>query len=193
MYKQNSKEKWIEAGYELFAREGLKEVRIERLARDLDLNKSSFYHFFGDIDHFFENIIEHHKDCAERYIMEIGNCRKFDPDYLQVMVKYRQNFRMHWQLLKNRNKPGFFLTYESINKKVDNKVEPLWVAFMDMQNMPALAMKYFQFVRGRFYASIDIEKMDYESLHSVSIEARDLIRAMKEVPDHNLSGILKHY
>jgi len=44
MYKQNSKEKWIEAGYELFAREGLKEVRIERLARDLDLNKSSFYH-----------------------------------------------------------------------------------------------------------------------------------------------------
>jgi hypothetical protein len=100
---------------------------------------------------------------------------------------------MHWQLLQNRKNPVFLYTYESINKKVDKKVEPLWVAFMDMQNIPSLAMKYYQFVRGRFYAKIDIEKMDYESLHSVSIEARDLIRDMKEVPDHNLNSILKQY
>jgi hypothetical protein len=40
---------------------------------------------------------------------------------------------------------------------------------------------------------MDIEKMDYESLHSISMEARELIRAMKEVPDHNHSAILKHY
>jgi len=189
MVKTNTKERWIEAGYDLFASEGLKEIRIERLARDLDLNKSSFYHYFGDIDHFFENIIQHHKECAERYIMEIGNCRKFDPDYLHVMLRYRQNMRLHLQLLSHRDKPGFLIAHREINRKVDQKLNPLWVAFMDMQNMPALAMKYFQFVRGRFYANFDIENMDYESLHSISIEARDLIRAMKEVPDHNLSGI----
>lgn len=183
MNKQNSRARWIEAGYDLFARQGLSEIKVERLAKDLEINKSSFYHFFGDLDHFFELLVQYHFECLEKYLADIDRCLKYDPDYLHVMIKYRQNIKMHWQLLRNRNIPGFLFIYESINDKVDQKLQPLWSAFIDMKNKPELAMKYYQFVRGRFYMIMDMDMMDYDQLHAVSTESREFIKAVMEKPD----------
>jgi AcrR family transcriptional regulator len=45
---------WIKAGYKLLGTEGMDGIKVERLARILDLNKSGFYHYFGTME-FYED------------------------------------------------------------------------------------------------------------------------------------------
>jgi AcrR family transcriptional regulator len=52
MKKTNFRDSWLSSGYELFAQEGPDGIQVERLARILNLNKSDFYHYFGEIENF---------------------------------------------------------------------------------------------------------------------------------------------
>ena len=52
MEKHKNSSVWTEEGYRLFAKEGLDGIQVERLARILSLNKSGFYHYFGDLEGF---------------------------------------------------------------------------------------------------------------------------------------------
>jgi AcrR family transcriptional regulator len=54
------REKWIHEGYSMLAKEGPNCIQIERLARNIGTNKSSFYHYFVDRDIFFDELIQHH-------------------------------------------------------------------------------------------------------------------------------------
>jgi len=49
-----SLEIWIKAGYETFALTGLSSLKIEPLAKKVGKNKSSFYHYFADIELFVD-------------------------------------------------------------------------------------------------------------------------------------------
>jgi AcrR family transcriptional regulator len=51
---------WIENGYALFAQDGLDGIQVERLAKMVSLNKSGFYHYFGDRESFLEELMKHH-------------------------------------------------------------------------------------------------------------------------------------
>ncbi|HMG91387.1 MAG TPA: helix-turn-helix domain-containing protein [Chryseolinea sp.] len=43
---------WLKAGYKLLGREGMEGVKIERIARVLNLNKSGFYYYFKTMEGF---------------------------------------------------------------------------------------------------------------------------------------------
>ena len=62
MEKAKNLSVWTEAGYKLFAEEGLEGIQVERLARILQLNKSGFYHYFGDLDGYCEELIKLQKE-----------------------------------------------------------------------------------------------------------------------------------
>ena len=65
MEKHKNSAAWTEVGYDLFAHEGLDGIQVERLARILQLNKSGFYHYFGDLEGFcMELFALHKKSCA---------------------------------------------------------------------------------------------------------------------------------
>ena len=64
--------RWIEAGYEIFAHEGPEGVQIEKLARKVGLNKSGFYHYFSDRDVFFTRLLEYHYQLNEQCFKELS-------------------------------------------------------------------------------------------------------------------------
>ena len=51
MNKEGSKI-WIVKGYELFAIYGFKGLKVETISREVGKKKSSFYHYFVDMDNF---------------------------------------------------------------------------------------------------------------------------------------------
>ncbi len=53
------KEKWLTAGLEAFARNGLDSLNIDDLAREIGTAKTSFYHFFGSKKEFFESLCDY--------------------------------------------------------------------------------------------------------------------------------------
>jgi len=53
----NKEINWIENGYKAFAYEGPTSFKVERLAKATNKNKSSFYHFFGDMEVFTNKLL----------------------------------------------------------------------------------------------------------------------------------------
>jgi AcrR family transcriptional regulator len=176
--KSGTKERWIATGYELFAEEGPKDIRVERLARILGLNKSSFYHFFGDLDYFFQQMVVYHHTQVELYIVDVKNCRDFDPDFLNALISHKVPVLAHMQLVMNRHLPQFFDAYKQVNVKTDQAILPQWSAFIGIPDQPELALQYFQQVRDMFYSRISPNTLNYEFLHALVHEAREIVLKM---------------
>jgi AcrR family transcriptional regulator len=176
--KSETKERWITTGYELFAEEGPNDIRVERLARILGLNKSSFYHFFGDLDYFFQQIILYHHTQVELYIVDTKKCRDFDPDFLNVLINHKIPVLAHMQLVMNRHLPPFFEAYKQVNVKTDRAILPQWSAFIGIPDQPELALQYLEQVRDMFYSRISPHTINYEFLHALVHEAREIVLKM---------------
>ena len=57
--KRISREQWLSRGLELFAKHGADGLRVERLAKSLDIAKSGFYCHFSDRQDFLKHILDH--------------------------------------------------------------------------------------------------------------------------------------
>jgi AcrR family transcriptional regulator len=173
--KSVTREKWITTGYELFAEEGPKDIRVERLARMLDLNKSSFYHFFGNLDFYFEQIMVYNDAQANLFIEDIETCKSYDPDFLHTMVKHKLTVLLTMQLVMNRHVPLFFENYQVVTKKIDQSILPLWANFIDIPSKPDVALKYFEQVRDMFFSRVTFDSFTYEFLHPLAHEAKGIV------------------
>ena len=111
MEKQKNSSVWTEEGYRLFAKEGLYGIQVERLARILSLNKSGFYHYFGDIEGFCSALVELHKKKVGEFLQEVAVTKKLDPDYLHLLLKYREMVTFQVQL-DPKPRQQFFLRGE---------------------------------------------------------------------------------
>lgn len=58
--KTNTEQPWIEAGYEIFAEDGPNGLKVEHIAKKINISKSSFYHLFVDMELFQEKLLEYH-------------------------------------------------------------------------------------------------------------------------------------
>ena len=57
--KRVSKSEWLEAALEVLEREGVDAVRVQRLARKLQISKSGFYWHFKDRNDLLQQLLDH--------------------------------------------------------------------------------------------------------------------------------------
>ncbi len=166
---------WIKAGYDLFAQEGHEGLQVERLARILGLNKSGFYHYFGNHDIYFEYLVQHHHEQVDRLVRDIGTIQRFDPDYLEVMLHHRDTVMATMQLVRNRHIKLFEKAFTETNHKIDQALLPIWSLYLGIPHQPELAQRYQAMVRDVFYSRVKPELMNYEFLHDLYSEAKSLV------------------
>lgn len=99
MAKARNSTRWTEEGYNLFAHEGPEGLHVEKIARKLQLNKSAFYHYFGNMQSYMEALVQYHISLARSIATEIAGARNIDPDLLQLIVKHKLFFLVDSQLL----------------------------------------------------------------------------------------------
>lgn len=68
--QRNSRETWLRKALETIARDGDKGVRIDALARDLNITKGSFYHHFRDRQDFIDQVVDFWVERYNRYVIE---------------------------------------------------------------------------------------------------------------------------
>lgn len=95
------KDPWLEKGYEIFSVEGPKGLKIERLAREVKKSKSSFYHFFADLEIFTNQLLDLHTQNAKVVLEKELKCEHLIPDLLHVIVAHNQDFLFNRQLRIN--------------------------------------------------------------------------------------------
>lgn len=169
---------WIKVGYELFAQEGPEGIQIERLARILDLNKSGFYHYFGNHDTYFEHLMQHHLLQANLLVENIRSSRNFIPECIQFLAESSIPILVQKQLQRACHISLFARTYEEINNKVDPAILTQWIDFIEIPD-PTLALQYLEFVRDTFYARVTTDTLSFEFIFDICMQAKEICNGLK--------------
>jgi len=178
MEKTKSASLWTEVGYELFATEGLDGIQVERLARILQLNKSGFYHYFGDMEVFCDELLRLHDKICDQYLIEVSKLTSIDPGFLQLMVKYKTGVLFNLQLIRHNDNPLFHKKAERVDQEEEVLLRGLWSDYIGFHDNPNLAIKYYGTVRDMLYTRLSPQNFDYPFLHSRMAEARLLMDQM---------------
>lgn len=163
---------WTEAGYELFAAEGPDGIQIERLARILKLNKSSFYHYFGYLERYIKELVALHRQKADIYLIELKQISSIDPNYLELLVKHKTAIMFQVHLIRIKHNALFQSIATHIDQQVDKVLSQMWGDYLGLREYPQLAIRYFNIVRDMFYARLSYRNFNYPFLHNLMNEAR---------------------
>ena len=114
-------QKWIEEGYAQFAICGPDNLSIKKVSEALGLSRASFYHHFGDIEVFIDQLLENHWKIVQEFNHYGKNhCKQLYPDAYRLLAKYPIPLQFSMQLFHNRNIPAFnylfMKNYESTAK-----------------------------------------------------------------------------
>jgi AcrR family transcriptional regulator len=163
--KENSYSILIKTGYELFAEEGHEGLQIERLSRITGLNKSGFYHYFGDSHEYLNHLIKEHDRNIEGLLEPFANVESYDPGFFNVMLQNKYICFFHIQLVRNRHLKIFIDAHERNNQRIDSLAIPVFSREVGLSQ--EAAMPYYEMLRDMFFTRVDIKSMDYEFLHSL--------------------------
>jgi AcrR family transcriptional regulator len=163
----DSVQKWIKAGYEILAREGPESIQIERLARELGLNKSGFYHYFGDQDIFFSSLMEHHFVLNGKFYEETMLLKQFNPDYFHLLIRYKTTLGVQAQLRKQMSNPIYNEEFIRIKKRNDKAVLPLWASYLNIPDNPVLAQELWEIMRDVFYMRLNIDNLTFDFIQTL--------------------------
>ena len=102
------KEHWLKQGYEDFANEGPEKLSVNQIAKKIGVARSSFYHYFGDIDIFIDQLLEQHWGLTEEF-HQAGktHCKSLMPDLYLLLAEYPVGLRFNWQLFHHRHIPRY--------------------------------------------------------------------------------------
>ncbi|WP_421765488.1 TetR/AcrR family transcriptional regulator [Ekhidna sp.] len=89
---------WIDAAYRRFALHGEAGLTVEAIARDLGKNKSSFYHYFGDLQVLTFEILTQHLQNSNEVGRKIKDAIALDPDVIHIIMDHKIDFLFHKQL-----------------------------------------------------------------------------------------------
>jgi AcrR family transcriptional regulator len=174
MKSAKSYNKWITAGYELFAQEGPEGIQIERLARILDLNKSGFYYYFGNLETYFEHLMHHHLQQAAALVEKVKTIPNFAPEYIHLMSEYTVPVLAHRQLMRSRHIALFSKTYAQVYQMISPAIIPLWAKFIGLSHNTTLASRYLEMVRDVFFSRVTNDTMSFEFITDIAMDAKEL-------------------
>jgi len=175
MEKNKNGSLWLEQGYILFAEEGLDGIQVERLARILQLNKSGFYHYFGDLEGYCIELIGLHEKKVNQLIKCISELSDFDPGYLNLLIANPATVMFQVQLTRNKHGFSFYKASELADQRISNAIAALWSDYLGMGSNEALALRYYHFVRDMFYTRVSFDNLNYMFLHNLISESRQLL------------------
>jgi AcrR family transcriptional regulator len=172
MEKHKNSTMWTEKGYDLFAHEGWHRIQVERLARILQLNKSGFYHYFGDFDGFSIELINMHKKNINIFLQDVRQIKNLDPDYLLLLAKHATTIMFQVQLTRYRSHDSFYEVSEKVDQWLDIGIRELWLDFIGIHTNTAFAMRYYHIIRDMFYTRASFQNLNYAYLHNLVKDAK---------------------
>lgn len=171
---------WTEQGYILFAEEGLDGIHVERLARILQLNKSGFYHYFGDMEGYYAELLRLHRQKAGLYFDELSKINAIDPDWFRIVAQFKVPVIFHIQLRRCKTNSAFYATADELDRNGAERLTELWSDYLGYKDTPDLAMRYYSIVRDMIYSRTTSQNMSYEFLRNLVSEAKELARQISE-------------
>lgn len=166
-----NKEKWIDTGYQLFSASGPQSVNVERLSILVGLNRSSFYHYFGDVDRYERELLDEHVRRFELLGMQLKECSSFDPEMLHLVKDNPMEIKFHRQLLINESTIRYIDCFKRAKSFTERNAFRLWSKFNELGDHPDIEFNLFETIRDYSLLHFEQTKEDKttEMLHDVKL------------------------
>jgi len=176
----NSKEqKWIEAGYEVFAKNGPKGLKIERLAKQLRTSRSSFYHHFSDLDIFTSALFDYHLQRSKLMCEAALKCKSMNPDFINSILAFKEDVLFNRQLRINRHLPKYSSYIERSHTPIEQAFLNIWAQELDLQNNTGSAQMLLKLVVENFYMRISEENLNFQWLEDYLHEIVEMTKGIE--------------
>lgn len=155
---------WIIKGYGAFAFEGEKGLKIEQLAKEVGISKSSFYHHFADLDVFIEKLLIHHLNMSVNIAEKERKAEKISPDLINILIEHKTDLLFNRQLRINSNKSNFKDTLIKSNKIIGTDFIKLWLTDTKLKLTSQQAEGIFELAMENFFLQINQDNINKEWL-----------------------------
>ena len=122
----DNRQKWIEVGYDLFGEIGAEALNVEKLSTLVGLNRSSFYHYFKDLERFEEALFEHHKIKYQLIGDIIKDYDRLDQLFSDEVFVHKNALAFQRQLLINQSNSRYQNCSIEVRKYTEEKTFELW-------------------------------------------------------------------
>ena len=167
---------WIQAGYEIFSQEGPQGLKVEKIARAVQKNKSSFYHLFADVEVFTESLLQHHLERGVIVAEKARLCRMMVPDMLHLLLEVKQDVLFNRQLRIHRDIPEFRACFEKANGQVEEAFLSIWAKALNLGDKTYLARIILNLTIENFYLRVTAETLTYDWLKAYFSEIQHMVQ-----------------
>lgn len=163
MLKELQKE-WIQIGYENLALYGFNGLKIEQLSKQINKSKSSFYHYFIDLENFISYLTTYHIERCLILQKKEEACKNIDPELIAVLVEQKIDLLFNRELRVNRDKFNFKKIIEETNLIIGSTFIEIWSKDLNLNLSQAQLNDAFSLSLDNFFLQITNENLNYKWL-----------------------------
>lgn len=171
---------WIQAGYETFALAGPKELKIERLAKVVGKNKSSFYYLFADMEVFIQDLLDYHVKQA-KIMAQLEAQATCLEDWIDILMLHKVDFLFSRQLRFHRDIVVFESYSEQVNTIFIPVIVPLWSKLIGLPQHTHLAELFLQLSLEHFFFQINPKTLNPTWINQYFVNTKTLVRQFKQL------------
>lgn len=175
--KQDRKEIWVKAGYELFALKGQSGLQIEPIAKRVGKNKSSFYHLFADSEIFLDELLRYHISQTKLMCDKETKAKNFNPDIITIFLEHKTDILFNKQLRLNHQNAEF----RKVIKIVDKDLADVYTFLLKTDLKVPLKQKgidsFFQLALHNFFLQVNADNLNFQWLADYFDEIKRLAKS----------------
>ncbi|MCA6078371.1 TetR/AcrR family transcriptional regulator [Fulvivirga sedimenti] len=187
---ESTREKWLIEGYGQFAEFGPDNLSINNISKVLDSSRASFYHYFGDISMFIDELLSYHWTICKDF-NEYGKitCKRLIPDLYDELGKYTLPLKFSLQLFHHRNIPAYnYLFLKSYGATADAFALNLFADHLNINPDKEEVRNLWLTLGEAWYSRLDPDDLSPETLMSHSME---IIESVQKLIRSDLYEVLK--
>jgi AcrR family transcriptional regulator len=155
---------WLQAGYELFAAAGPAGLKIEVLAKQVGISKSSFYHHFADLEIFRDLLLAYHVRQAHRLAEKEAACACINPALITVLLAHKTDLLFHRQLRVHRHNQLYSQYLAEASAPGARAFIGIWEKELGLELAPHLLGSVYQLALENFFLQLTEATLNREWL-----------------------------
>ncbi|GMQ30274.1 TetR/AcrR family transcriptional regulator [Algoriphagus confluentis] len=171
-----SKTKWLSIGYQLVAESGFQALKVEPLAQEVGISKSSFYHHFADLEVFTEALLDHHLNQAKVMAEKEKKAQSIDPELIEILLEHQLDLLFHRQLKFQQNRKDFASTIQKANEFIGEELLMLWIRDLNLPLTQKQLAGVFDLAMENFFLQANAKNLNevwlrgfFEQLRKISL------------------------
>jgi AcrR family transcriptional regulator len=159
-----TKETWIKVGYQLFALSGEHGLKIETIAKKVGISKSSFYHYFADLELFTEQLMDYHVQQSILIAEKENNAQNIDPEVIAILLEHKTDVLFSRQLRFHQQRTLYRNALQQSTRHIGSAFVQIWAKELQLQLSQQQLEGLYELALDNFYAQATPDNLHYDWL-----------------------------